>query len=786
TNTASFTVTVIDDIKPTISGMPANITVRSSTANSSSCTQVATWTAPTASDNCTVQSLNSNYPSGSSFPVGTTTVTYTALDVHGNTNTASFTVTVIDDTKPTLTAVPNRNENVGSSCGFTIPDYRSLSTASDNCTILSVSQSPSAGTVISGAGTTQLITFTATDVNGNTQTTSFTITLKDVTAPVVTCKPGGTRLVNVGNAKYTVIGSEFDATATDNCTLQTLAYSLSGATNAAYNTANTSLSGVKLNVGTTTITWQATDASGNSSTCTTVVTVNKRQTKIIYTSSFGNQYSDVATATATLSYNAAASPGDPVNWQPLSGRPVTFNIGSQSASATTGNPSGVALTPVQILQAPGTYNVSAAFAEDTAYLGSTDVKAGAFTVTQEDARIDYTGDVIKATPTATSTSALVTLRANILDMTAVDMSSDPNAGDIRNAKVMFVNRDADTSISGWIPVATLVNASDPKVGTVSFDWPVSLGSGSNVEINVGIIVDNGYYIRNSESDNVIVTVYQPNGDFITGGGFITNTKSVGSMKADQGSRTNFGFNVKFNKKSTNLQGNLNFIFRRTEADHIQHVYQVKSNAMQSLGVNATNLNRQTANFVSKGNITDITNPLSPISMGGNKTMYVNMIDNGEPGTRDSISFVLVDGLNDPTVLSNILYSSNWTGTRTDMMNLTGGNLVVHSGFNVGSGAATTTTTRISTVPVIEAGTFTLRGYPNPSNSQFNLQIQSSNRTDKIQIRVIDLSGKVIEEFNNLNGSQSLKIGAMYRPGVYIVEMIQGSQRKQLKLIKQPD
>ncbi|MGZ3937078.1 MAG: T9SS type A sorting domain-containing protein, partial [Flavisolibacter sp.] len=435
-----------------------------------------------------------------------------------------------------------------------------------------------------------------------------------------------------------------------------------------------------------------------------------------------------------------------------------------------------------------TYNVSAAFVEDTAYLGSTDVKAGAFTVTQEDARIDYTGDVIKATATATSASAVVTLRANILDMTAVDMSSDPNAGDIRNAKVMFVNRDSSNKpISGWIPVNTLVNASDPKVGTVSFDWTVNLGNASDLETNVGIIVGyDGYYTRNNESDNVIVTVYQPNGDFITGGGFITNTKSVGSMKADLGSRTNFGFNVKFNKKSTNLQGNLNFIFRRTEADHIQHVYQVKSNAMQSLGVNATNLNRQTANFVSKGNITDITNPLSPIAMGGNKYMYVNMIDNGEPGTKDSISFVLVDGPADPTILSNILYSSNWTGTRTDMMNLTGGNLVVHSGFNVGTGAATTTTTRISTVPVIEAGTFTLRGYPNPSNSQFNLQIQSSNRTDRIQIRVIDLSGKVIEEFNNLNGSQSLKIGAMYRPGVYIVEMIQGSQRKQLKLIKQPD
>ena len=51
-------------------------------------------------------------------------------------------------------------------------------------------------------------------------------------------------------------------------------YSLSGATVDGFDNDNRSLNNVKLNVGTTTITWKATDVNGNVSTCTTQVTVS--------------------------------------------------------------------------------------------------------------------------------------------------------------------------------------------------------------------------------------------------------------------------------------------------------------------------------------------------------------------------------------------------------------------------------------------------------------------------------------------------------------------------------
>ncbi|MFM2208196.1 MAG: hypothetical protein RL213_2171, partial [Bacteroidota bacterium] len=89
TATCSSTVTVVDNIAPVITGVPASFT------SSTACSGPVTWTPPTAADNCGVISFTSNKSPGDVFPSGTTTVTYTAVDASGNSTTASFTVTVV-------------------------------------------------------------------------------------------------------------------------------------------------------------------------------------------------------------------------------------------------------------------------------------------------------------------------------------------------------------------------------------------------------------------------------------------------------------------------------------------------------------------------------------------------------------------------------------------------------------------------------------------------------------------------------------------------------------------
>ncbi|MDQ3843104.1 MAG: T9SS type A sorting domain-containing protein, partial [Bacteroidota bacterium] len=77
-------------------------------------------------------------------------------------------------------------------------------------------------------------------------------------------------------------------------------------------------------------------------------------------------------------------------------------------------------------------------------------------------------------------------------------------------------------------------------------------------------------------------------------------------------------------------------------------------------------------------------------------------------------------------------------------------------------------------------------YPNPSTRYFTLQINSNVTKDAITLRVVDLSGKLIELRNNLQAGQTLRLGDKYQPGMYFVEVLQGNRRELLKLVKQPD
>ncbi|MDP9368506.1 MAG: HYR domain-containing protein, partial [Chloroflexota bacterium] len=90
TGSGSFIVTVVDTTAPVVA-QPANITVDPTSVNGA----VVTYTAPNATDAVSGTLTASCLPaSGSTFAIGTTTVTCSATDGAGNTGTTSFTVTV--------------------------------------------------------------------------------------------------------------------------------------------------------------------------------------------------------------------------------------------------------------------------------------------------------------------------------------------------------------------------------------------------------------------------------------------------------------------------------------------------------------------------------------------------------------------------------------------------------------------------------------------------------------------------------------------------------------------
>jgi hypothetical protein len=136
----------------------------------------------TAHDNCSecVVIVRTGVPAGNVFPVGTTTVTYTASDGHGNSANATQSVTVTDDNPPTITAPPDITATTGADCTASVNPGTPI--ASGPCTGVTVTSSRSDGQPLSAPfplGVTT-ITWTATDGGGHSASATQTIT---VTAP---------------------------------------------------------------------------------------------------------------------------------------------------------------------------------------------------------------------------------------------------------------------------------------------------------------------------------------------------------------------------------------------------------------------------------------------------------------------------------------------------------------------------------------------------------------------------------------------------------------------------
>ena len=253
-DTCTATVTVVDNTPPEITcpGPVAGIV-------NAQCLFVpgtGTLGQANATDNCAT-GLTVTNDAPSSFSPGTTTVTWTAMDGSGNTTTCSQSVTVTDETAPVITAPPPVTLNAGSACRFSggLGALGQVS-AGDNC---------SAGLVVSSdapaffpLGMTTVV-WTATDGGGNTADATQVVTVIDNRDPTLTCPASITRAANQGSSFVPPNGIG-DAVASDNCSV---APALTVTDNAPGSFPQ----------GATVVTYTATDAAGNSMSCTQTVTV---------------------------------------------------------------------------------------------------------------------------------------------------------------------------------------------------------------------------------------------------------------------------------------------------------------------------------------------------------------------------------------------------------------------------------------------------------------------------------------------------------------------------------
>ncbi|TKK68952.1 T9SS type A sorting domain-containing protein [Ilyomonas limi] len=74
-------------------------------------------------------------------------------------------------------------------------------------------------------------------------------------------------------------------------------------------------------------------------------------------------------------------------------------------------------------------------------------------------------------------------------------------------------------------------------------------------------------------------------------------------------------------------------------------------------------------------------------------------------------------------------------------------------------------------------------HPNPAADVFTVRLQSSNLKQSVSVRVYEVSGRLVEERNNISIGESLRLGDQYAAGTYIIEAEQGIQKVQTKVIR---
>ena len=126
--------------------------------------------------------------SGDAFPVGTTTVEFSATDSDGNTVTCSFDVTVTDDEAPVVACQPITVDLDGASGTVSITAADIDNGSTDNCGIASMSLDVSSFDCSMVGDNT--VTLTVVDNAGNSASCTAVVTVQDVTAPEVFCVGG--------------------------------------------------------------------------------------------------------------------------------------------------------------------------------------------------------------------------------------------------------------------------------------------------------------------------------------------------------------------------------------------------------------------------------------------------------------------------------------------------------------------------------------------------------------------------------------------------------------------
>jgi len=328
TSNCNFTVSVTNGSSITWTNQPVNTTIECDESNLPVNTGTSTAiTTCTASGGGTTVTYSDATAAGSCTNASTITRTWTATDNCGNSENFDQTITIEDNTPPTISCPTTQSQTATNGVDISLADYTSMATISDNCSSngnITVTQSPAIGSTQNIGNVT--VTLTATDECGNTSNCNFTVTVLNGTSITWTNQPTNT---TIECDESNLPANTGTATATTTC---------AGSTTVTYSDATAA--GSCANASTITRTWTATDNCGNSENFNQTITIQDNTAPSISCPATQSQVAtngvDVSltdyTGMATISDNCSSNGNITVTQSPAISS--TQNIGNVTVTLT--------------------------------------------------------------------------------------------------------------------------------------------------------------------------------------------------------------------------------------------------------------------------------------------------------------------------------------------------------------------------------------------------------------------------------------------------------------------
>ena len=319
------------------------------------------------------------------------------------------------------------------------------------------------------------------------------------------------------------------------------------------------------------------------------------------------------------------------------------------------------------------------------------------------------------------------------------------------------------------------------MGTAAVNIQYSVTTHTILQIAVKV---SGNYTGLSEEqyDGQVEVAIPTPGGLIAGCARLCNTNSAGYIKGATTCPTgtvkaDASFFVQYNKSLSNPQGKVYLTIRSYNdklgnVTNVLHTYKVKSTAISVLATTSP-----TAQFSGKANVTEIVNG-TEVNVEGGAQMQLSLYDGQAPAQNNAADKM---GITIFRTSGGVWYSNNWIGSKTEDAALCGGDVSV-----TGTGSQTIATPSVvdesTRVDNVAPGTFKVRAFPNPTTHSFTLDVQSSS-DEPIEVKVFDLTGHMVYYNKGSLKEAHHKFGQMLTNGTYITEIIQGTNRKTITLIK---